>query len=61
VRPGEQAGTTAGQGVPGGRRPAPVWESQGWADDRGAAEAAVQSGRVPDAYRDLVRGYFQAD
>ena len=61
TRPGDPAGTTAGQGRAGGRRPAPVWESRGWADDRGAAEAAVQSGRVPDAYRDLVRGYFQAD
>lgn len=58
---GGPAGTTAGQGSAGGRRPAPVWESQGWADDRGAAEAAVRSGRVPDAYRELIRGYFRVD
>jgi hypothetical protein len=59
ARAGQQAGSTAGGGA--ARRPAPVWDSKGWADDRGAAEAAVRSGRVTDAYRDLVRGYFQAD
>ena len=61
ARPSNQAGSTAGQGAGTARRPAPVWDSKVWADDRGAAEAAVRSGRVPDAYRDLVRGYFQAD
>lgn len=57
----EQGGATAGQGSAAARRPAPPWQSQGWADDRGAAEAALREGRVPDAYRDLVRGYFRAD
>ena len=61
TRQGDPAGTTAGQGAAAGRRPVPVWESQGWADDRGAAEAAVRSGRVPDAYRELIRGYFRVD
>lgn len=61
ARPGDQAGSTAGQGSGAARRPAPVWDSKGWGDDRGAAEAAVRNGRVSDAYRELVRGYFQAD
>ena len=58
--PGANSSSTAG-GVQAGRRPAPVWRSEGWPSDRRAAEAAVRNGRVPDAYRDLVRGYFNAD
>jgi hypothetical protein len=58
--PGTSAGTTAG-GSPPGRKAAPIWRSEGWPLARDAAEAAVRDGRVPDAYRDLVRGYFDRD
>jgi hypothetical protein len=61
VDSGAVAGTAAGQGGGPAKRPVPPWQSQGWAEDRGAAEAAVREGRVPDAYRDLVRGYFRAN
>ncbi len=41
-------------------RPAAPWSSDRWPTDRDAALHAVQSGQVPDAYRDLVRDYFTA-
>jgi hypothetical protein len=34
------------------------WESSTWPADAQAAQEAVEAGRVPDAYRDLVREYF---
>jgi hypothetical protein len=34
------------------------WESSTWPADASAAGEAVEAGRVPDAYRDLVREYF---
>jgi hypothetical protein len=36
----------------------PPWESSDWPAHRDAALNDVRSGRVPDAYRDLVRDYF---
>ena len=39
----------------------PPWRSPTWPADRDAALNALTSGRVPDAYRDLVREYFDAD
>ena len=37
----------------------PPWQSAGWARDVQRAHDAVESGQVPDAYRDVVRGYFE--
>jgi hypothetical protein len=34
------------------------WQSDSWPGDAARARAAVEAGRVPDAYRDLVRRYF---
>jgi len=53
------AGGTAGAGKP--RRPAPIWRSDTWPADQQAAQAAIRSGQIPDAYRDLVRDYFQRE
>ncbi|HSZ55101.1 MAG TPA: hypothetical protein VK797_05540 [Tepidisphaeraceae bacterium] len=36
----------------------PPWRSSHWASDIEHAEQAVQSGQVPDQYRDMIRGYF---
>jgi hypothetical protein len=60
-RPSGTAGGTSGGNGGGQRRPAPVWQSEGWASDREAAGAAIRDGRIPDAYRDLVRSYFERD
>lgn len=43
---------------PRASRPVPPWRSATWPADREAAARELQSGRVPDAYRDLVREYF---
>jgi hypothetical protein len=37
----------------------PPWTTSSWRADRGAAGEAMKSGRVPDAYRDIVREYFR--
>src|SRR5688572_5541752 len=37
------------------------WTSSDWSDVQRAATDAVQSGRVPDAYRELIRDYFAPD
>lgn len=36
------------------------WSSSSWPADRGAAIQGLQKGTIPDAYRDLVRDYFDA-
>jgi hypothetical protein len=36
----------------------PPWQSSSWPVARDEALSAVRDGRVPDAYRDLVRTYF---
>jgi hypothetical protein len=54
-------GATAAATAPKSRRPAPVWRSGDWANDQAAAREAVRSGKVPDAYRDLVREYFDRE
>lgn len=46
---------------PGGTLRTPPWESRSWALDRATAIQSVESGAVPDAYRDLVRDYFSRD
>jgi hypothetical protein len=56
------AGSTGGSSPGDGgnvRRPAPVWQSNGWPADQQAARSAVERGAVPEAYRDLVREYFE--
>ncbi len=52
-------GNTAGS--TGIRHPAPPWRTSGWSEDRAAARLAVRVGQVPDAYRDMVRDYFERD
>jgi len=42
-----------------GFRPAPPWESRDWAAQSQRALNALKDGRIPDAYRDVVRGYFE--
>lgn len=42
-------------------RPAPIWQSDSWPADRQSARTALQNGKVPDAYRDLVRDYFERE
>ena len=56
---GSTAGATAGTTT--GRRPAPPWRSAQWAADQAGARQAVAEGRVPDAYREMVRDYFERD
>jgi hypothetical protein len=56
---GGGGGASAGASTP--RKAAPVWQSQTWAGDQEAARAAIQTGRVPDSYRDLVREYFERE
>lgn len=40
------------------RQPVAPWQTDAWSQRRDAAQAAVDAGRIPDAYRDLVRDYF---
>lgn len=42
-------------------RPVPLWRGADWPQVQKRAMEAVQRGAVPDAYRDLVRDYFQRD
>ena len=52
----DSTGTVGGAAA---RAPAaPPWQSPTWSDDARAAREAVESGRVPDSRRDLVREYF---
>jgi hypothetical protein len=54
---GDGPGTASGTTTSPAPRAAP-WESSSWPADARAAEGAVETGRVPDSYRDLVRGFF---
>ena len=52
-----------GGGTLAGKLPArrdPPWAGADWPTAVHSAREAVRSGRVPDDYRDLVRGYFDA-
>jgi hypothetical protein len=42
-------------------RSVPPWATSNWAADSQRANAAVESGRIPDAYRDVIRGYFESN
>jgi hypothetical protein len=57
---GGRSGASAGANAVA-RKPAPVWRAQGWPADQAAAQAAIQGGRVPDAYREMVREYFERE
>ena len=39
---------------------APPWATSHWAADSQRADAAVESGRIPDSYRDVIRAYFES-
>jgi hypothetical protein len=38
----------------------PPWTTSHWAGDSQRANAAVDSGRIPDSYRDVIRSYFES-
>ncbi len=40
-------------------QPAPIWQSLSWPADQESARSAIRSGQIPDAYRELVRDYFE--
>jgi hypothetical protein len=56
---GGQSGSSAGANAV--RKAAPVWRGQGWPADQAAAQAAIVGGQVPDAYREMVREYFERE
>ena len=41
--------------------PAPPWQTSAWPQQQAAALQAIQQGRVPDQYRQLVRDYFKRE
>jgi hypothetical protein len=50
-------GSAASGAADSAQRP-PAWQSPSWPTDAQRAQDAIDAGRVPDAYRDLVRDYF---
>ncbi len=42
-------------------KPAPIWQSRSWPADQESARSAIRSGQIPDAYRELVRDYFERE
>jgi hypothetical protein len=63
---GKSNPSAQGQGATSGvasddatRNSVPPWRSSGWAQDVQRADDALNSGQIPDAYRDVVRGYFE--
>ncbi len=58
-RPGTGSTTSGGLGGSRADRSAAPWRSDHWPADRATALQSVRDGRVPDAYRDLVRDYFE--
>lgn len=62
-----QASSGRGDGTPSGQvagagaeqsRAVPPWRSSDWGAKSRAAIDAVESGRIPDSYRDVIRAYF---
>jgi hypothetical protein len=39
----------------------PPWKGADWPSEVRQARMALERGHIPDAYRDLVNGYFSAD
>ena len=56
-KPGMPAGTSGGISKP--RAPVPPWQSDSWTRDVQNAQQALEADRIPAAYRDLVRDYFE--
>jgi hypothetical protein len=56
---GGRSGSSAGANT--ARKAPPVWRGDGWPADQEAARAAIQAGRVPDSYREMVREYFERE
>lgn len=54
---GAGSGQSAGQASETARR-APPWQSSEWPAQGRRAMDAVESGKLPDAYRDVIREYF---
>jgi hypothetical protein len=54
----EASGEAAGTSPQRLRQTAP-WNSADWATHSQQAMDALDSGRIPDSYRDMVRGYFE--
>jgi hypothetical protein len=55
---GEASGQAAGDSLQKSA-PTPPWQSAQWGDDSKRAQAAVQSGRIPDSYLSVIRDYFE--
>lgn len=60
LTPGGRGDVTGTGGSPSNARVAP-WSSPTWADAQRHARDAVENGRVPDHYRDLIRSYFEPE
>jgi len=58
INPDARRGTSGRSGHESGAARVAPWQSASWSADCAAAIEALRSGRVPDAYRDLVRAYF---
>jgi hypothetical protein len=59
AKSGANAASSGAAGAGTDVRPAPVWTSPTWLQDRAAALRAVEGGAVPVAYRGIVRDYFE--
>ena len=53
---GSETGTASDES---GENSVPPWRSSDWARNVKRAHDALDSGQVPDSYRDVVRGYFE--
>ena len=56
--PGDSNATTATEIA---NHRSPPWTSNQWSEDTAAAQAAINSGKVPDSDADLVRDFFRRD
>lgn len=57
--PSDATGENSGTASQESSAPAPpAWQSAEWPADVNRAHQAIESGQIPDAYRDVVRGYF---
>ena len=59
VRVSADGEATPGQVSPEQGAVAAPWSGSNWPAAQAAALNAIQDGRVPDAYRSIVRDYFQ--
>lgn len=55
----DSAGSESGTASQESSAPAPPpWQSSDWPADVNRAHQEIETGQIPDAYRDVVRGYF---